>query len=259
MREEFRKKTSRGVEFKKNAFLSNRFRSAAMLAGGASRRMGEIDKQFLDMAGKPLSLHIVDNLRRLFPEITVVSRRPELYTDFNGSIRVVPDFLPGFGPLSGLHAALSSSGEEWVYLTACDMPNFSSEWAQYLIHQVKAAEKIGIYPLACMTSYKEHIEPFHALYSRKLLPVIEQWLNDGGTFIRALSLNRLIRTVSHICIQEEKARLFSPDWSLFININTLSDWNEYLNRASNEEREDYGKGSTTRIYIDAISADLSRS
>jgi len=211
--------------------------------------MEGMDKQTLDIAGRPLSLRVVEKLRRKFPEITVVSRLPESY---GGSVRVVQDILPGFGPLSGLHAALSAAEGEWIYLAACDMPNFSGEWAQYLIDKVLASEDGGRFPLACAASCGKHLEPFHALYSRGLLPIIERLLEGKGASGRGASLSGLLRAVPLLSIPEDEARVFSPDWSMFFNINTQSDWKEYLDKRSEtssdqrdiEEEEDSRRCNT---------------
>ncbi len=204
-----------------------RFLWAAVLAGGYSRRMQGPDKQFLEENGKTLSIRVLEDLADVFPRRILVSNVPEAYRIADGSLRVVRDILPGFGPLSGLHAALAACEGEWLYLAACDEPFFSPEWARFLAERIEAAESGGGVPQACAASDGRHMEPFHALYSRKLVPVIDRLLRGASPGRRAPSLSDLLGRVPCLEIPRAEVLRFSPDWSLFFNINTPADWDAY--------------------------------
>ena len=80
--------------------------TAVVLAGGRSTRMGR-DKAFLDLAGKPLIARVLDVLLPLFREVLVSGPRRPPYDGLG--LPLVPDIVPGRGPLSGLHAGLVSN------------------------------------------------------------------------------------------------------------------------------------------------------
>lgn len=207
--------------------LGPRFRSAAVLAGGASERMGGRDKQFLDAGGEPLAFRILRDLGAVFPELLVVTNRSERYRDYPGAVRAFPDRIPGFGPLSGLHAALSVSSSPWTYVVACDTPEFDPAWAAVLSEAVLREEAEGRRPLAAAAAFGVHLEPFHAFYSRDLLPHIEACLVRASAPDRSCSIASVLRGRPHLRIPEARVRAMYPDWRPFRNINTPEDWESY--------------------------------
>ena len=73
------------------------FGTALILAGGQSSRMG-FDKQTLQLEGQPLAIHIARQLKRIFPQILIVSQRPDLYEAWL-------DQLPGLALMSDIYPA----------------------------------------------------------------------------------------------------------------------------------------------------------
>lgn len=192
------------------------FGSAAILAGGQSLRMG-FDKQLINFREKPLFEHILRSLSPHFSDLMVVTYRPELYADY--PVRPVQDFYGSSGPLAGIHSALCHAKSSYVYLVACDMPYFDSAYAKYMEKQI---ERYRYRHDACITRKGGWIEPFHGYYSKGCLPVIEEDLSCSKTSIRYF-LNK----VDVHYVPESKARQYSPDWSLFLNINTKELYEEY--------------------------------
>ncbi len=206
---------------------SEKFRTAAVLAGGASERMAGRDKQALDDGGMPLSFRILERLGDVFPDLAVVTNRPGLYRSFPGKLSILGDVVPGFGPLSGLHAALAGTAGEWVFLSACDMPEFDIRWIRILAAGIVDSERAGCGPVAAAAGYGSHIEPFQAFYSRRLIPHIERAFEIRGPSGRAPSLFSILDGLPCLRIPEERVRALFPDWRLFRNINTPEDWSEY--------------------------------
>ncbi|NLJ45649.1 MAG: molybdenum cofactor guanylyltransferase [Treponema sp.] len=205
----------------------HRFRAAAVLAGGASERMGGRDKQFLDAGGMPLAFRILNRLGAVFPEFMIVTNRPEGYRAYPGPLQAFPDRVRGFGPLSGLHAALSASSSPWVYVVACDTPEFDARWVRTLSEAILREEGAGRAPLAAAAGYGNHLEPFHAFYSRDLLPHIESCFSRRTIPDRSCSIGSVLSGLQHLRIEESVVRSLYPDWGLFRNINTPEDWASY--------------------------------
>ncbi|MFA5852995.1 MAG: molybdenum cofactor guanylyltransferase [Spirochaetales bacterium] len=188
----------------------------AILAGGKSSRFRGIDKQEIIFNGEKLGRIAARNaLAAAFPVI-IVGRNHSPYEGL--PVVFTEDILPGFGPLSGLHAALSRSETKWVYLMACDMPFFSEAWLSYLL---ALTERTGL--LATAAQSGRYAEPFHALYSRELIPRLESVFAESPASPGRYSFSRLISEVPHLIIPETVAREYSPDWRLFYSVNSPSD------------------------------------
>jgi molybdopterin-guanine dinucleotide biosynthesis protein A len=192
-----------------------KFGSAVILAGGLSRRMG-FDKQFLEIGDTVLSRYLASALFAEFDEVIIVTNRPDCYDD--PCLRIISDIIPGRGPLSGIHAGLSTASSDYVYLLACDMPNLSFEYIRYL----KSRLSDGTHD-ACVTRSGEWIEPFHAFYSREMIRHIEDYLNQDRR-----SVFPLLRTLNTLYIGEEEALPFNPEGRLFANLNTRQEVESFL-------------------------------
>ena len=212
--------------------IDQRFRAAAVLAGGASLRMGGRDKQFLDAGGEPLAYRLLRRLGTVFTELAVVTNRPEEYLRYPGKVAAFPDRVGGYGPLSGLHAALSESSSPWVYVVACDTPEFDSRWVRMLSDEILREESAGRAPLAAAAAFGAHIEPFHAFYSRNLLPHIETCFERRNFRERYCSIASVLKGRPFLRLPEVRVRTLFPDWRLFRNINTPGDWESYKVRGS---------------------------
>ncbi|TVR90365.1 MAG: molybdenum cofactor guanylyltransferase [Spirochaetaceae bacterium] len=189
--------------------------AAAILAGGKSTRMG-FDKQELMVDGEQLTARLIRALRQDFETVVVVTARPELYQDL--AVDTIADIYPGKGPLAGIHAALRFTKAEYVYVTACDMPNYDPRMC-VLLRSIIASHK----PDACVTRQGEWFEFFHAAYGRATLPLLEKILEGDIP-----SVGSFLRGVSTHYIPEQDVRLLSPDWDLFRNLNTPDDHQKYL-------------------------------
>ena len=89
--------------------------SAAVLGGGASRRMGT-DKAALDVDGHTMAERVAGAAGRA-GAVDVVQ-----IGGTSSHLTVVPDRWPGQGPLGGIITALATSRSPWVFGGACDLP-----------------------------------------------------------------------------------------------------------------------------------------
>lgn len=186
--------------------------TAVIVAGGKSSRMG-FDKQCIRLEGKLLIEQQLISLREVFDEIIIVTNKPEQYKGMNCIL--TEDELVDFGPLGGIHAGLKAAGSPFCYFIACDMPELNKDYILYMRGLIHSVERK---PDAVATRYGDWLEPFNAFYSKALLPYIEKaYLTDGR------KISRLLEAVDTLYIEERIARSFSPDWSMFFNINNLAD------------------------------------
>lgn len=190
------------------------FGSAVILAGGKSRRMG-FDKQFLQVKDHYLLCRHGERLATIFDQVIVVTNTPDRYRD--APFVVVSDELKHKGPLGGIHIGLKTARSRNVYFLACDMPNINLDYIRFMQRCVTESRAS-----ACVTRFGDWIEPFNAFYSRVLVSAIMDYLGSGHH-----SLFQFLKTRDTFYVAETEARHFSPDWQMFLNLNTREDFEKW--------------------------------
>lgn len=184
--------------------------SAAILAGGASRRMGR-NKALLPFRGAPLIEAVYRRLARLFPEVLVVTNSPDDYPFL--PCRMIPDLFPGMGAFAGLHSAVAHARHDRVFVVACDMPYLNAAVVRHLCSL--NGDAAAVVPV----NDSGLLEPLHAVYGRQSLAVMEELLASGERSILALFPRVPTRRVG----RDELAHL-DPELSSFTNVNTPADY-----------------------------------
>ncbi len=182
-----------------------------VLAGGENRRMGT-DKAFLKVAGMPMIEHILRVLQNTVDHIIIATNSPESYASYD--VEVVTDAFDQQGPLTGIYSGLLRSHDEYNVVVACDMPFLNSQLLAYM------AGLSGGYD-AVLPKIGEFVEPLHAVYGRKVLPVIEKHINSGQRRIRDIFTGLRLRYVT-----EKEIDRFDPTRRSFINLNTPEEYKE---------------------------------
>ncbi|CAB1239669.1 molybdenum cofactor guanylyltransferase [Clostridium sp. WLY-B-L2] len=193
-----------------------KFKTAVILAGGKSSRMG-FDKQFIKINEKRLLEIMVDRLKKEFDDIIIVTNKPERYA--GSSCRIVCDEIKQKGPLSGIHIGLKKSSSKYVYFVACDMPNINIDYIRHMKEKIRNLDVD-----ACITKVGNRLEHFNAFYSRGVIKNIENLLLKNCRAVACLTSK-----VNTFYIEEQEARRYSPDWNMFLNINTKKDLDKYIN------------------------------
>ena len=155
--------------------------SAAVLAGGKSERMGQ-DKAFLRLEPDgPMLLEIVlERLRGVAEDILIVANDTQRHEGFGA--RVVPDVIPGFGTLSGIHAALTAAAHEHCLIVACDMPLLGPAVLAFLASQPRDYDVlIPQTPGVSRQGNSGQIyQTLHAIYARRCAEPISAQLAAGN-------------------------------------------------------------------------------
>jgi molybdopterin-guanine dinucleotide biosynthesis protein A len=175
--------------------------STAVLAGGRSSRLGR-NKALLPLHGKTLIEKVIDEARRCTGAVTIITNSPDEYAHLGYPCR--GDIVPGGGPLSGIHAALTHCDTEYVLVVSCDIPLVNSELFKSLITALPGHDIV-------MFKHK-HFEPLCALYRRTCLLALEELLAHGE--------HRIIDLFPSL--QVKVLRTASAD--VFKNINTDADY-----------------------------------
>jgi molybdopterin-guanine dinucleotide biosynthesis protein A len=179
-----------------------------ILSGGKSRRMGT-NKAFLEFDGERLIDRTVRLFRDLFSEVIIVTSSPLDY--FDQPAAVVTDILPERGALGGIYTGLFHAPGEQAFFAACDMPFLNPA---FIAHMVQHASGYDI--VVPVTSAGP--QPLHAIYARRLLPVIRGLLDRDRLKITGFYGGHRILEIPST-VQEA----FDPDGRMFVNINRPSD------------------------------------
>lgn len=145
-----------------------------VLAGGKSTRMGS-DKALLKVGGVTLIERSVTLLTEMFPSVVISSDRGAEF-EFLG-IPVLPDIRKDCGPLGGIHAVLTQTHADSLFVLACDMPFVSSDLIHYIIDMHADRD-------ATIPSLGGGVHPLCGVYSRTGLPMIEKFLDVGEYKLR---------------------------------------------------------------------------
>jgi molybdopterin-guanine dinucleotide biosynthesis protein A len=181
--------------------------SAALLAGGQSRRMGR-DKCLIEIHGVPLWQRQLALLSALSTDVTIVApSRPDWCPH---AARWIPDRTPGCGPLGGLDAALASASHERLLLLAVDLPEMTSDYLQSLV--TISSNTCGV-----VAAIDGLFQPLCAIYPRAVLPVVISHLAGPDKSLQHL-LRELVATGQMKSIPVAPSELF-----LFRNLNTPQD------------------------------------
>lgn len=192
-------------------------KSAIILAGGFSKRFGQ-DKGLVDLAGKPLMLHVLDGISHVVNETIVVVSSSEQREAFEHLLsrraNVVVDESEPHSPLVGASTGFRNVKSECSFLLPCDTPFISSEIASLLLDL--CTNRNAVIP----RWPNGYIEPLQAAYRTKsALVAAETALKQNRLDLRSMITNlKGVRYVSTLVLQRMDAKLLT-----FFNINTPED------------------------------------
>ncbi len=164
------------------------------------------DKGSVRIGGRRLVEVVLDAIRPLFPEIVIVANDPTAYEGLG--VRVVPDRVPGIGPLGGIHAALCSSCSPHVFCVACDMPLVNAAVVAHLCTLAPGYD-------AVVPEWEAGYEPLHAVYGQSCLPQVERMVRENRLRVDGLFSAVRVRRVG-----AAELRTMDPLLRSFLNVNT---------------------------------------
>ena len=192
-------------------------KSAIILAGGSSRRLGQ-DKGSVRLAGKPLILHVLDRVSTVVEEVIVVVRsevQGNAYASFlESKARIVIDKHQMQSPLIGALAGFESARGDYSLLVPCDSPFISSQIASILLKSCVGKDAIvPRWP-------NSFIEPLHASYFTKSAMVAANRALESRRLDMRSMISRLekVSYLSTLALEQ-----IDPMLLTFLNVNTFED------------------------------------
>jgi molybdopterin-guanine dinucleotide biosynthesis protein A len=189
--------------------------SAAVLAGGHSRRLGA-DKALVRLrpGDPPLAAVVVDRLRQLADDVFLVSSPRPAYSTLG--VRVRPDLYGETGPLGGIASALAQAHHEFCLVVSCDMPFLNLDLLRWMARKTRDYD--ALVPKLRGESRQGFgfvFQTMHAIYGKRCLPAIERALGEGR-FQTVSFFNQVIVEA----IDEDTVRQYDPSLRSFFSVNT---------------------------------------
>jgi molybdopterin-guanine dinucleotide biosynthesis protein A len=182
--------------------------SAAILAGGKSRRMGR-DKAWLDLGdGVPLVRRVAEVLATIGDELVVVAGDDRFKTL---GLPVVADRFGEKGAFGGITTAVAATRGDLVCVAACDMPWPSAPVYALLLRLADGYDVV-------IPRIGEELETMHAVYRRSCLPAMERALARGDMRVISFFPDVRVREVG-----AAEIRAVDPELRAFENLNTPED------------------------------------
>ncbi len=201
--------------------------SAAILAGGQSKRMGTDKARLRLTPNGPMLIELVlAAVRAVADDVTLVANDDRL-ADLG--LRTVPDIYPDAGALGGIYSAVTNAAHEHCLVVACDMPflapallramavvprHYDLLAPHLIVGENRQGSSAGVY------------ETLHAIYGRATLPAIREQLEQQRY--------RVIGFFPQVCVRdfpEVVVRQFDPALHSFFNANTPERLTEARNLA----------------------------
>jgi molybdopterin-guanine dinucleotide biosynthesis protein A len=172
--------------------------------------MGGRPKGLIEIEGRRIVDRQLEALRAVFDRVFMVANDPAPWVGLG--LEIVPDRLPGTGPLAGLDAALDAlaPADETVVCVAGDMP-FLDARALVLLRDHPPAQ-------AVVPRVGGRPDPLFAGYARSCPPNIARALAEGR-----LKTMAILGELEVAYVEEAALRKIDPQLRFLTNINTPTD------------------------------------
>ena len=188
---------------------------AVILAGGRSRRMGR-DKALLPFGGySTLAQYQYERLRKIFPKVSISTKIDK----FPFRAPLILDQEEESSPMIALASILKTIEPEAVFILGVDLPFVDKSIIHSLLQSFadnpKAEAVVPVTPAGA--------EPLCTIYTRRLLPRIEDSLNLGEHRLQSL-------------FETEKIlRVPFKETTSFANLNRPEEYEKAVRRVRSEE------------------------
>jgi molybdopterin-guanine dinucleotide biosynthesis protein A len=181
-----------------------------ILAGGKGRRFGS-KKQFFTIDGESLVERCVRRFSPLFSDVVVATNNASELIPLKEKYRVkiVEDEMKNLGAIVGIYTGLKNIVEEKAFICAVDMPFINFNLVKYLM------SKDGKIVVPFVRGFPEAL---HSVYSKDIIPQIQELLNEG-----IYKISELFNFVETVYIDECEVRQVDKNLTSFFNLNTKKD------------------------------------
>lgn len=195
---------------------------ALILMGGKNSRMNGNVKGLLKIKNSTFLEKIQETLNdfsSIYLSINDKFSKEQKQNFENMGFKIIEDIYKEIGPLGGIYSSLLNCKEEYLFITACDMPFITKNSIEVLCNKVdKNTDGIVFY------DKNNKLYPLGAIYSKNVLPIIEEMIEK-----KYYKLSYLIEKSNFVKINIEKTDI---PLKVLSNINTLQEYDLFINNES---------------------------
>lgn len=185
--------------------------------GGKNSRMGGNVKGFLKINDVTFLEKIISDLEdfsNIYLSVNKKFSSQEIKAFEDMGLTVIVDMYDDIGPMGGMYSSLKNCKEDYLFITACDMPYINKDLINELKANVKENTDVVLF------SKNKLLYPLGAIYSKSLIPFMEELIIKGE--YKPL---KLIRNSNFIELPLENTNLSDE---AFRNINTPEEYYELI-------------------------------
>ncbi|WP_370838022.1 molybdenum cofactor guanylyltransferase [Intestinibacter bartlettii] len=195
---------------------------ALILMGGKNSRMNGNVKGLLKIKNSTFLEKIRETLNdfsSIYLSINDKFSKEQKQNFENMGFKIIEDIYKEIGPLGGIYSSLLNCKEEYLFITACDMPFITKNSIEVLCNKVdKNTDGVVFY------DKNNKLYPLGAIYSKNVLPIIEEMIEK-----KYYKLSYLIEKSNFVKINIEKTDI---PLKVLSNINTLQEYDLFINNES---------------------------
>lgn len=195
---------------------------ALILMGGKNSRMNGNVKGLLKIKNSTFLEKIQETLNdfsSIYLSINDKFSEEQKQNFENMGFKIIEDIYKEIGPLGGIYSSLLKCKEEYLFITACDMPFITKNSIEVLCNKVdKNTDGVVFY------DKNNKLYPLGAIYSKNVLPIIEEMIEK-----KYYKLSYLIEKSNFVKINIEKTDI---PLKVLSNINTLQEYDLFINNES---------------------------
>ena len=195
---------------------------ALILMGGKNSRMNGNVKGLLEIKNSTFLEKIQETLNdfsSIYLSINDKFSKEQKQNFENMGFKIIEDIYKEIGPLGGIYSSLLNCKEEYLFITACDMPFITKNSIEVLCNKVdKNTDGVVFY------DKNNKLYPLGAIYSKNVLPIIEEMIEK-----KYYKLSYLIEKSNFVKINIEKTDI---PLKVLSNINTLQEYDLFINNES---------------------------
>ena len=195
---------------------------ALILMGGKNSRMNGNVKGLLKIKNSTFLEKIQETLNdfsSIYLSINDKFSKEQKQNFENMGFKIIEDIYKEIGPLGGIYSSLLNCKEEYLFITACDMPFITKNSIEVLCNKVdKNTDGVVFY------DKNNKLYPLGAIYSKNVLPFIEEMIEK-----KYYKLSYLIEKSNFVKINIEKTDI---PLKVLSNINTLQEYDLFINNES---------------------------
>lgn len=195
---------------------------ALILMGGKNSRMNGNVKGLLKIKNSTFLEKIQETLNdfsSIYLSINDKFSKEQKQNFENMGFKIIEDIYKEIGPLGGIYSSLLNCKEEYLFITACDMPFITKNSIEVLCNKIdKNTDGVVFY------DKNNKLYPLGAIYSKNVLPIIEEMIEK-----KYYKLSYLIEKSNFVKINIEKTDI---PLKVLSNINTLQEYDLFINNES---------------------------